>query len=522
MLTNTKKSIAFKIHFQSITLLAKICLLTFTTLPLANMTIAQEITQTSTPTIIDNILINPDIGITDHQSFNIHGDPWWNKPSHPETSVVYFRWYWEELEPKKGQYNFQLIDDTINKAAALGKKTVIRFMTMAGKDEIYYNPSPNEGKKILGVPCWVKKQIDDKTIGKTCPDNNHFVVDYKNPILKEDLQRFIKAMGERYNKNKNILRLDIGLIGTWGEWNLASQMGYQQPTLGHHGYTTKDLIPYITLMQDAFSDKQLSIDLTSPDDDITSYATQRGIGWRADCIGDWQSGWNHMEQGYPNTIDHIQGNGYNTNMYADPYFLNRWKQAPVDFEVCQDLDHWAQNKSIYTLDTVKKTFDFALDSHASLFNLKSGNVPVIYKDLVNDFLKKLGYRFELASVEINSRFVPASPIKITSKWKNVGVAPSYNNYPVVWRLRNADNYVISYFATHNDIRTWLPADNRHTNTPIYKQIDTFYLPTDIQPGSYQLDVALVEPSTTIAKIKLAIDGMLTDNWYNIDTINIQK
>ncbi|OBU37220.1 hypothetical protein AYY26_08990 [Photobacterium phosphoreum] len=520
MRPNTKKSIAFNMPSQSITLLAKLCLLTFTTLPLTNMAIAQETTQTNTPTIIDNILINPDIGITDHQSFNINGDPWWNKPSHPETSVVYFRWYWEELEPKKGQYNFQLIDETINQAAALGKKTVIRFMTMAGKDEVYYNPSSNEGKKILGIPCWVKKQVDENTAGASCADNNHFVVDYKNPILKKNLQRFIKAMGDRYNNNNNILRLDIGLVGTWGEWNLASQMGYQQPTLGHHGYDTKDLIPYVKLMQNAFPNKQLSIDLASTDDDITSYATKRNIGWRADCIGDWQPDWNHMDQGYPNTIEHIQGNGHNTNKHADPHFLNRWKQAPVDFEVCQDLNYWAQNEKIYTQDKVKKTFDFALDSHASLFNLKSGNVPIIYKDLMDDFIKKLGYRFEISSVEISSRFTPSSPITIASTWKNTGVAPSYNNYPVVWRLRNDDNHVITYFSTNNDIRAWLPADNRDSDAPKHEQINTFNLPHNIEPGNYKLDVALVEPSTTTAKIKLGIDGITHDNWYYIDSINI--
>ncbi|PSU91828.1 DUF4832 domain-containing protein [Photobacterium kishitanii] len=520
MLKSTKKAITSHIPSFLITLLAKTCLFSFTALPLTNIAVAQPITQITTPTIIDDVLINPDIGITDHQSFNIHGDPWWNKPSHPETSVVYFRWYWEELEPQPGHYNFQLIDDTINQAAALGKKTVIRFMTMAGKDEVYYNPSPNAGKKILGVPCWIKKQIDDNTIGETCADDNHFVVDYKNPILKKKLSRFIKAMGKRYNNNANILRLDVGLIGTWGEWNLASQMGYQQPSLGHHGYNVKDLAPYIQLMRNAFPDKQLSIDLTSPDDEITGYAIARGLGWRADCIGDWQAGWNHMENGYPDTINHILGNGYNQNNYADTSFLNRWKQAPVDFEVCQDLDYWSQNDNDYTIEKVKQTFDFALDSHASLFNIKSGNVPLIYKDLVNDLIKKLGYRFEISSVEISSRFKPASAITIASTWKNTGVAPSYNNYPVVWRLRNNDNHIVTYFETNNDIRTWLPANDRDSNAPKYKQINTFNLPYDIKPGNYKLEVALVEPSTTTAKIKLGIDGRTHDNWHYIDTINI--
>lgn len=93
------------------------------------------------------IITNPDIGITDHQTINIRNNKDWNIPSYPETSVVYYRWYWEELEPEKGKYNFKLIDDTINEAKKLNKKIVIRFMTLAGLNETYYEDSPRAGKK---------------------------------------------------------------------------------------------------------------------------------------------------------------------------------------------------------------------------------------------------------------------------------------------------------------------------------------------------------------------------------------
>ena len=98
MLHKTKKSIDPDIYSRTIILIANIGFAAIIALQLNNIAVAQEITQTSTPTVIDNILINPDIGITDHQTFNINSDPWWNIPSHPKTSVVYFRWYWEELE----------------------------------------------------------------------------------------------------------------------------------------------------------------------------------------------------------------------------------------------------------------------------------------------------------------------------------------------------------------------------------------------------------------------------------------
>lgn len=520
MHASAKKSITFK--KISLQLITKLCLLSIATLPLTPLAMAQETTITTTLSTIDNILINPDIGITEHHSFNIKNDPWWNQPTHPETSVVYFRWYWEELEPQKGQYNFKLIDDTINQAAALGKTTVFRFMTMAGVDEVYYDNSPNAGKKILGIPCWLKQKIDPNTIGETCADDNSYTVDYKNPIFKKNLKRFLKAMGERYNNNPNILRLDVGLVGTWGEWNLASHKGYDRPTLGYHGYTDADLLPFPKMMKEAFPNKTLVMYLGSNDENILSHSTQRNYGWRADCIGDWELGWNHMEHGYPSTFEHAQGLGNNHNSYPDPQFLQRWKEAPVDFEICYTVDEWAAKKDIYTVEKVKQTFDTALDMHTSLLNLKSGNIPEIYQPLLDDFLKKVGYRFELNTVEVTSNFKAGSPFLISSSWKNTGVAPSYNNYPVVWRLRDRNDKIITYFETHNDIRHWLPADNKEDISPQYTQKNSFTLPDNITDDHYYLDVALVKPNTQQAAIKLGVEGVRKDKWHQVKSIYLMN
>lgn len=521
MLINTKKKITFKMTPQSITLLAKICLLSFSALPFTNIATAKEITIKTTPATIEDILVNPDIGITDHHSFDIKNDPWWNQPTHPETSVVYFRWYWEELEPQQGQYNFKLIDDTINQAAALGKKTVIRFMTMAGKNEVHYNPSPNAGKKILGIPCWLKTQIDDNTIGEICADDNSYVVDYKSTILKKNLQRFLMAMGKRYNNNPNILRLDVGLVGSWGEWNLATHKEYRT-TLGYHGYTDKDLRVYPKMLAKAFPNKTLTMIIGSVDENILGYTTKRNYGWRADCLGDWEPNWNHMENSYPETITHTLGLGNTLNTYPDKKLLSRWKKAPVDFEICYTMEEWATRPNIYTEERVKQTFDGALAMHTSLLNLKSGKIPEKYQPLLNDFLKKVGYRLELNTVKITSDFKAGSSFSINSTWTNTGVAPSYNNYPVVWRLRDHNNNVIAHFETNNDIRRWLPASNLDDISPTYKLKNTFTLPNNITNGNYFLDVALVTPNTHKAVIKLGIEGMKEDKWHQIKSIYLES
>ncbi|MHA6606755.1 DUF4832 domain-containing protein [Photobacterium damselae] len=471
------------------------------------------------PKAINDILVNPDIGITEFHTFDRRNDPWWSEPTHPETSVVYFRWYWEELETKEGVYNFELIDDTINQAKNLGKKVVIRFMTLSGLDEVYYNPSPLAGNKILGIPCWLKKQIDPNTFD-ICENDNSYVVDYKNTLLKEKLEKFISIMGQRYNSNPDILRLDVGLVGSWGEWNLATHK--QNANLGKNGYSNSDLKPYIEMMTKAFPDKHLSVDIGSSTEDISSYATsQLNLGWRADCLGDWTPwGWNHMENGYKDAIEHIKGDGYLPNSYPYIQFENHWKKAPVDFEICYTMEYWSKNADTYTIEKVKRTFDYALSHHASLINIKSGKVPEIYQDIMDEFLVKLGYRFELKNVTINSFFNPGSNLTISSSWINTGSAPSYNNYSVAWKLTNIITNTSIVFNTKNDITNWYPSDIKDNIQPEYIQKDTFALPTDLKQGRYKLQVALVDKNQQ-PQINLAIEGKTNDKWYDIGFLYIK-
>ncbi|PSU26850.1 DUF4832 domain-containing protein [Photobacterium phosphoreum] len=479
----------------------------------------KPITLNYTPTINNNILVNPDIGITDHQTINRHNNPYWAEPSYPKTSVAYYRWYWEQLEPQKGIYNYKIIDDTIKAARAQNKKLVIRFMTMPGLNETYYKHSPRAGKKILGIPCWLKKQIDPQTHA-FCKNDNSFIINYKNKVFKDNLKRFVDAMGKRYDHNPTILRLDVGLVGTWGEWHLATHYKNPAPTLGNHGYKAADLIPYITMMQHAFPDKMLTMSIGTTSDSTTSYATQHGLGWRADCIGDWTPGWNHMLDGYPQTIKHLEGKGNIKNSYPDKDFLNRWQHAPVDLEICTDMLDWKKQPKTYTLAKVKKTFDVILTLHTSLFNLKSSKIPAEYQPLLDSLIKKLGYRFNLNHVEVISDFKPNSKITFNSQWQNMGVAPSYNNYPIVWRLRSINSKQKYYFYANNNITQWMPASSIISKAPLYNIRNVFTLPKNIIPGKYYIDVAMVKPHSNQPQILLGINGEINNKWFQLIKIKI--
>ncbi|MGI2801089.1 beta-galactosidase [Photobacterium damselae] len=193
---------------------------------LDNPNIPSENSQVITPKINNGILINPDIGFTDFSSIDIRNDPYSAEPSYPETSIVYFRWYWEQLEPQEGQYNFTLINNVLKEAKKHNKKLVFRIMTLAEPEERYYSDPIFESKKILGVPCWLKTRLDSTNSAgqdEGCSSNSDFIPDYNQPLFQNKISQLMQALGKQYDGNDNILRIDVGIIGTWGEWHMAGR-----------------------------------------------------------------------------------------------------------------------------------------------------------------------------------------------------------------------------------------------------------------------------------------------------------
>ncbi|MDG3087105.1 DUF4832 domain-containing protein [Vibrio hannami] len=458
-------------------------------------------------------IINPDIGFTDFHSYNIKNDPYYSVPSYPETSVIYFRFYWDQIEPNEGEFHTGKIEEVFQQAKKLDKKVVLRFMTLA--DSYHYHS---------GIPCWVKNRIEFNNSydsAQSCPISKSTVKSmYKTPEFRRLAENFLIEMGERFGNKEELLRVDVGMVGSWGEWHLSGwELG--NPNLGSEsiGLTNDDLKPYVDMVNNAFPNKQKTMLIGSIHEDMLSYATSIGMGWRADCLGDWgYGGWSHMKNGYPESIEHAKSFGPIYNQYPDPEFDQRWKTAPVDFEICWgSLKEW---QSRLTYDQVVKSFEWALEHHASLINAKSSSIPDEYYSLVQDVLSKLGYQFELLGIDTESNMNRGQTYKVKSQWVNTGVAPSYLNYPIMYRLRDSSNNIVATFATDSDITKWMPAETLNTYPEIFHETDWIYIPADIDYGTYSLDVGLVKPGTHDAKIQLRNRYESPDRWYKAKTIYI--
>lgn len=453
------------------------------------------------PAEIDEVLNNPGIGFNTFQRFNgdtlFPGRGWvegfpivyqdfdndLNNEDYPQTTIAYWRVYWKFIEPEENQYRWDLIDQALDSARSRGQKLLLRIAP--------YGTGPERD-----VPEWYRKMVGS---GKDFAYNNpvnKWVVDPEDPRYVEHFGGLIRAIGQRYDGHPDMEGIDLSIVGAWGE-------GAGSELLTQH--TREGLVNSYT---DAFKETPLIALLM--DKKTNEYALSQGdnVGWRIDCIGDlgfWadeQDGWTHMYDFYPQSII-----GYGVQ--------DAWKKAPVSFEICGTFLNWRDVQK-YGEEEVRYIFDQTLKWHMSSFNAKSSRVPEEWKPLVDEWLKKMGYRFALRRFSYPAVVQKNRKLDFESWWENKGVAPPYIQYPLAIRLKN-DSHT-STVLTRADVREWLPGDI------VYN--DAVFLPADLPAGEYQLEIALVEKPLTVEqphvpKIKLAIEGITPEGWYSLGSISVE-
>lgn len=430
------------------------------------------------PQATDELLANPGMG---WQTFHRFADQDKNLQGLPSTSA-YFRFYWREIQSQEGQIDFARFDDLLAQAHRAGQKLAFRVMCVGSE-------------QYLDVPTWLKERgcrgVEFNFEGK-----KHWVPDFGDAQFQEAHFRLIRELGQRYDGHPEVDLLDIGSVGLWGEWHMSgtSQIDTGKPV----PLPTLELrLAIIDAWCRAFP-KTSKVILIGSEEGMTQ-AALKGYGWRADCLGDmggFSKTWNHMDNFYQQQISRT-GAG------------DAWKQAPVAFESCWDMRKWKEAGW-----DIRHIFDYALRCHASYVNNKSAPLPESTREEVERFLKRLGYRLVVRSVEHPAVVHPGGNLALEILWENVGVAPPYRDYRVALQLRNANNAEPKkvVFVMEDSIRGWLPG-TRKTEAALK-------LPTSIQPGHYELAIGVVDLSSKTPAVRLAIAGRDAEGWYPVSHVEI--
>ncbi|MCJ7750238.1 MAG: DUF4832 domain-containing protein [Armatimonadetes bacterium] len=422
------------------------------------------------PREIDDVLYNPGIGFTTMGNFD--GDV----PNHPKSTVSYWRWYWNVMEPKSGGYRWDIIDDAIEKAQARGQRVALGIMPVNGRGTV------PQWYRDLGAKGW---EYPSEGATGWMPDHN-------DPLYIKHMGQLVREFGKRYDGNPNVDHVDIRSLGHFGEWHLFMA----EKGSGFVDATPETRRLLVDMYLESFKETPLSM-LIGPIDDLR-YAVSKGSGWRADCLGDVKPGWNHMRDRYQQNLEAAGA-------------TETWKQALVAFESCWVMQHWADEGW-----DIEFIFNEALRWHCSIFNNKSSPVPPRWWSATEAFLKRMGYRFVLRSIAHLSQVEAGGALRVESEWDNIGVAPPYRNYPLAWQLtpvgRRLGKTPVEDAAHPIDLTGWLPG--KHDVS-----LD-LAVPKELTPGRYRLSLALLDPFTREPAVQLAIEGRDAQGWYNPTEVEV--
>jgi hypothetical protein len=429
------------------------------------------------PKAIDDVLYNPGMGFTTMGAFN--GDI----EGYPKSTISYWRWYWETIEPENGVYRWDIIDETIKKAKSRGQRVALGIMPANGR---------------LGAPKWYK-DLGAKAFEYIAEESvktgvKSWMPDHNDPLYLKYMGRLVEEFAKRYDGNPDIDHIDMRSLGHWGEWHFS----FIKPTPIVKPEIRRALVDiYINNF------KRTPILMLIGGKEELTYAINKGTGWRADCLGDlgfWGSNWNHMKDYYQQALDSANAN-------------DAWKHAPVAFESCGVMQNWADKG--YDIDFI---FDEALRWHCSIFNNKSSAVSPRWWSAVEKFLKKMGYRFAIQYITHPLKVKFGGTLKIESVWENQGVAPPYRNYIIAFKLqplnRRGGSQQIEDPNYNVDVRKWLPGKHNLT-------LD-LTIPTTIKPNRYLFSVAFLDPDTKEPSVSLAIEGRDGLGWYSLSEVEITE
>ena len=345
---------------------------------------------------------------------------------YPDTSIAYIRLLWKEFEPRRGEYNYEFIQNIIDKAKSHGQTLIFRLMA-------------HSTRACDDVPEWLKEIIP-------CPerpDMERVKDSPTDPRFMEYFLEAVKKLGERFDDDPTFDMIDISLPGAWGE--------------GHnlHLYPDDIFTTIVDTYTSVFKKTRLVGQVSRPG--LLRYANEKTkVGWRGDGFGEPR----HTKEFYPKWVSEIS---------------DLWKTAPVSFESYWWLGEWKRKG--WDIDEIIKC---SLDWHISSFNPKSIPVPYEWQEKVDEWIAKMGYHFAIASFTAEKTCMAGERVSFSLNIDNVGVAPIYHKLPLMLKLKSGD---VEYsIETNVDITSWMPG--------ITENNIEVTIPENIRKGEYDLEIGI--------------------------------
>jgi hypothetical protein len=430
---------------------------------------------------------------------------------------VYYRFAWTVLEGDSiNSYNWTFFDNVMKQTIDNKQKLSFGIMPVYdGQGTVVYDSAksayPLYLHKLMQSGTWNTK--DWISHGVWIPNWNSIHYLTRLRALHEALYNHIMSSSYKGVAFKNaIYCIDIRGYGNYGEWHNAGIVGNmsEYPVGRRAGVATlRTIIAHHTQV---FSQWPLVIMIAAFDADqyetimnpaeLTYYALTTKNAWGP-------LGWRRDQWGATDAyLDKILK--YNTKKYADSppfkdWIITRYQTSPITGE---PPNYVSPGGTCQYWDLERQLMDYGA---TSLGNGNFGVKPLSEcgANNVRAAFKRAGYRIILEGGDITSNLVAGKQFSVALKWKNIGIAPTYENWDVVFELKNQSNVVVWTGMSKFKPKRFLPL-NQATSIA-----DTFLLPANVVVGKYKLNIVIKDPTGYRAPLPLAITGRNADGSYTI-------
>lgn len=391
----------------------------------------------------------------------------------------YSRFRWADIEPEKGNYQWQIIDNFIEKSAKDGMQTAFGVM---GLDTSKGAPTTPlwvvEEAKAAGESTWTHNAQ-----GKTV-ENTHEGIGTK---YLENYEVFLKAMAERYDGDPRIEYIDVRSYGNYGEFHRIS--ADKLDPIG-----IESMKKHISMHTDYFKKTQIIVcsgisyhsnsTAAMPDQYIEApWVIEQGVGIRNDagytsqfCLAQFHGSQPAVLEQGPHYQQFKFQYGFNIEHYMKCIATDRFSYL--------DLGEWGDS-----------TVDFVRDQI----------------DVIEYLTNKMGYHFVLENVSMPKKVNSDDNFSIKFDWINKGITYLYKDAVIDVAILDGNDKVVKTFRSNAvPTRNWAPG------TPIDDVVNLNL--SDVKNGTYKVAIGLglndaVNPDDGKPDFRIGNYGRTDDNWY---------
>lgn len=428
-----------------------------------------------------------------------------------EHNLIYVDIKWSELEPTKGEYAFDAIEEQYQfaKWQKDGCRMVLRFV-MDNPNVLNGNPDLER----MDIPQWLYDELEEENAlgegagtfykGQTILSllgGCGFSPNYKSPKLLEYHAKAVAALAERYDDPAVTAYVEVGSLGHWAEFHTwpTGTGEFPDPELAQQ---------YMQAYVDNFHNVKVGI--------RKPYALAANNNWGLynDIFGvtsdggtptflEWAATGNTDMPG--STEEDIAASAmpdwWKLNFSGGEFANGDFRTNALDENVCAVLGQIRDSHTTWL-------------GPCSACDFKVGD-PQYEKFQYNieTLMRTMGYRYNLYSITSSDLMAGASN-EITMVWNNSGVAPIYYNCPVTLSFKDASGSVVYEQVLDTDTTTWQPG-----RTTVKAHVD---LPKDMVVGEYSMAVKMTTADANAQIIQLAMEGKNEDGSYELCNINVTE